>query len=138
MANRRQGERERLREAREENEKSSASSERRRMFVAYGAAGLIGLLLVAGIVALIVGSGGGSEDSAHINASSGSTNGLSPDDREGTPPPPVQVSNLKDAAEKAGCDLRMNLKDEGKPPLPTGSAAPEYKTSPPTSGNHVE
>ncbi len=41
-------------------------SERRRLYAVYGVAGLIGLLVVAGIVALIAGSGGGDERrSAH-------------------------------------------------------------------------
>jgi Protein of unknown function (DUF3105) len=138
MANRRQEERERLREAREEKEKTSATSERTRLLLGYGAAGLIGLLVVAGVVALIVNSGGDGGESAHINTSSGSTNGLSPDEREGTAPPAVQVTDLNEAARKAGCELRLKLKDEGRTHLPTGSAAPEYKTTPPTSGNHVE
>ena len=138
MANRREEERQRLREAREEKEKGAATSDRTRAMLAYGGAAVIGLLVVAGIVALIVGSGGGDSESAHINATSGSTNGLSPDDREGTVPPPVKVTNLDDAAKQAGCVVRLRLKDEGKTHLPTGSAAPEYKTSPPTSGNHVE
>ena len=138
MANRREEERERLRQAREEKERGATSSERTRLILGYGAAGLIGLLVVAGVVALIASSGGGDGEAAHINNASGETNGLSPDDREGTPPPPVKVSDLQDSAEQAGCDLRLGLKDEGGTHLPVGAAAPEYKTSPPTSGNHVE
>jgi hypothetical protein len=138
MANRRKEERERLRQAREEREKSSASSERTRLLIGYGAAILIGLLVVAGIVAVIVSSGGGGSGSSHINVESGASNELQPDDREGTPPPAVKVSNLQQAAKRAGCDVRLHLKDEGHTHLPAGSEAPEYKTNPPTSGNHVE
>lgn len=138
MANRREEERERLRQAREEKEKSATTSERTRLILGYGAAGLIGLLVVAGVVALIVSSGGGDGEAAHINNASGETNGLSPDDREGTEPPPVKVSDLEDAAKQADCVLRLELKDEGRTHLPVGTAAPEYKTIPPTSGNHVE
>jgi hypothetical protein len=138
MANRRQEERERLRQAREEREKTSASSERTRMLLAYGAAILIGLLVVAGIVIAVVSSGGGGGGGSHINVESGSSNDLQPDDRDGTAPPPVRVTNLQQAAKKAGCDVRLHLKDEGHTHLPVGSQAPEYKTNPPTSGNHVE
>ena len=138
MANRREEERERLRQAREEKEKSHAGSERKKQVIAYGLAGAIGLIVVAGIVAVIASSGGGGSGSSHINQQSGSTNGLQPDDREGTAPPPVKISNLKQAAKEAGCDLRLYLKDEGHTHLPAGSEAPEYETSPPTSGNHVE
>ncbi len=34
--------------------------------------------------------------------------------------------------------LRLELEDEGHNHIPNGSEAPEYKTNPPTSGNHVE
>ena len=45
---------------------------------------------------------------------------------------------LDQAAKQAGCVLRLKLKDEGHTHIPTGSEAPEYKTNPPTSGNHVD
>jgi hypothetical protein len=139
MANRRQEERERLREAREEKEKTHAGGERRRLMLAYGAAGLVGLLVIVGIVVAIASSGGDSGgDLSHINLESGSTNGVEPDDRQGTKPPALKVSNLKQAAKAADCDLRLKLKDEGHTHLATGTEAPDYKTNPPTSGNHVE
>ena len=139
MANRREEERERLRQARLDREKSHTSSERRRLVLGYVLAGLIGLAVVGGIVAVIASSGGsegGAE--AHINQESGSSNGLQPDDREGTQPPEAEVTNLKVAARKAGCDLQLRLKDEGHNHLPLDASAPDYKTDPPTSGNHVE
>jgi hypothetical protein len=140
MANRREEERARLREAREEREKKHTSTERRRLMIAYGVAGAIGVIVIAGIVAVIAssGGGGGGGESSHIDQQSGSTNGVQPDDREGTPPPAAQVIDLKQAAKEAGCDLRLHLKDEGHTHLRVGSEAPEYKTNPPTSGNHVE
>jgi len=49
-----------------------------------------------------------------------------------------KLAELKKAAKQAGCVLRLKLKDEGHTHIPAGSEAPEYKTSPPTSGNHVE
>jgi Protein of unknown function (DUF3105) len=139
MANRREEERQRLREAREQREKQHAGSERRRLMIGYGVAGIIGIAVLAGIVAIVVSASsdnGGGE--AHINQASGSTNGLQPDTREGTTPPPVKVANLQEAAKKANCDLRLNLKDEGHTHIPPTSPTPEYKTNPPTSGNHVE
>lgn len=139
MANRREEERERLRQARQERESSQESADRRRLFAVYGVAGLIGLLVVAGIVALIAGSGGGGGGGeAHINQASGSSNGVKPDERTGTPPPEVKVTDLKQAAKKAGCTLRLHLKDEGHEHISPTAATPDYKTNPPTSGNHVE
>ena len=142
MANRREEERERLRQVREERQSSRAKQAQRRLMLAYIGAGLVGLLVVAGIVVLIAssggGGGGGDTADAHIDQASGSTNGIEPDDRSGTTPPPTKVTNLKLAAKKAGCDLRLHLKDEGHHHLAPGSPTPHYGTNPPTSGNHVE
>jgi hypothetical protein len=138
VANRREEERERLRQARQERESSQEKADRRRLLAVYGVAALIGLLVVAGVVALIASSSGGGGGEAHINQGSGSTNGIEPDEREGTAPPKVKVTDLKQAAKQAGCDLRLKLKDEGHTHISPSSPTPNYKTSPPTSGNHVE
>lgn len=139
MANRREEERERLRQARQEREKKQSGSERRRLMIGYGVAGLVGLAVLAGIVAIIV-SAANKNDSgeAHIDQATGSTNGVQPDKRAGTKPEPVKVTNLKKAAKLADCDLRLHLKDEGHIHIPPTAATPEYGTNPPTSGNHVE
>lgn len=137
MANRREEERERLRQARAERESAQAKSEKRRMFLAYVAAGIIGLAVVVGIVA-VASSGGGGGGSAHLNVASGRTNGVEPDEREGTEVAAAKQTDLEKAAKKADCVLRLKLKDEGKTHLPPTAPAPDYKTSPPTSGNHVE
>jgi Protein of unknown function (DUF3105) len=138
VANRREEERERLRQARQERESGEAKSDKRRLLVVYGGAGLIGLLVVAGIVATIASSGGGASGESHINQASGSTNGVKPDDRSGTAPPEAKVTDLKQAAKQAGCTLRLKLKDEGHNHIAPTAPAPDYKTNPPTSGNHVE
>jgi hypothetical protein len=139
MANRRDEERERLRQARQERESKQAGSEKRRLMIGYGVAGVVGLAVVIGIVAVIV-SAANKNDSgeSHIDQQSGSTNGVQPDTRSGTTPPPVKVSDLKKAAKKANCDLRLHLKEEGHEHIPPTSPTPEYETNPPTSGNHVE
>jgi hypothetical protein len=139
MANRREEERERLRQARQEREKKQSGSERRRLMIGYGAAGLVGLAVLAGIVAIVLSAANKNNGGdAHINQASGSTNGVQPDERSGTTPPAVKVTNLKKAAKMAGCDLRLKLPDEGHNHIPPTAPTPEYKTNPPTSGNHVE
>jgi hypothetical protein len=138
MANRREEERERLREAREAQEKSHTSSERKRLMLGYGAAGVIGLIVVAGIVALVVGSGGGDSGKSHLNLQSGSTNGIKPDVRDGTVVKVSANASAKAAAKAAGCKIELQLKDEGHTHLKPGTEAPKYETNPPTSGNHVE
>jgi hypothetical protein len=138
MANRRE-ERERLRQARLEREQEQTRSQRSRLFVGYAIAGVIGLVVIAGIVVLVSSSGGGgSGGGAHINQVSGSTNGVQPDERSGPKPKPVKVANLKQAAKQAGCTLRLHLPEEGHTHIAPGSPTPHYKTNPPTSGNHVE
>jgi Protein of unknown function (DUF3105) len=139
MANRREEERERLRQAREERERKKAGSDRRRLMIGYGLAGVVGLIVVVGIVVAIVSASGKNDSgSAHINQGSGSTNGIQPDEREGTSVPPVKVTDLKEAAKKADCDLRLNLPNEGHTHIPPTAPTPSYGTNPPTSGNHVE
>jgi uncharacterized protein DUF3105 len=138
VANRREEERERLRQARQERESSQAKSERRRLFVAYVVAGVIGLAVVAGIVIAAAGGGGNGSGEAHIVQATGSTNGVEPDEREGTDLPAAKVTNLEEAADRAGCTLRLGLKDEGHEHLPPNAPTPDYKTNPPTSGKHAE
>jgi hypothetical protein len=141
MASRKE-EREALRQRRLEKEAEQSSSDRKRLTIAYGV-GAVAVLVVAVVAVVLASSGGGSSNAggeAHINlnASFGSTNGYEPDNRVGTPPPAVKVSDLKTAAKQAGCTLRLKLKDEGHEHIPPSSPAPNYKTNPPTSGAHVE
>jgi hypothetical protein len=142
MASRKE-EREALRQRRLEKEAAASSSDRKRLTIAYGVGAVV--VAVAAVVIIILASGGGSGSSggggeSHINlsASYGSTNGVQPDEREGIAPPAAKVSNLQTAAEKAGCVLKLRLKNEGKEHIPPGSPEPKYETNPPTSGNHVE
>ncbi|HEX3174405.1 MAG TPA: DUF3105 domain-containing protein [Solirubrobacterales bacterium] len=138
MANRREEERQRLREAREERESAQAKSGKRRLVTVYAIAAVIGLAVVGGIVAVVASSGGSSGGESHINQASGSTNGIEPDEREGTAPPAVATVKLQEAAKKADCTLRLGLKDEGHTHISPTAQTPDYKTSPPTSGNHAE
>jgi len=72
---------------------------------------------------------------AHIQFASGTCAKLLTDNREGTPPPSVELTDLSEAAKAANCVLRENLPDEGNSHVPdTDEVA--YRTNPPTSGNH--
>jgi len=137
-----QSDRDKRREERIEAEGGDASSNRNRLILGYGVAAVV--VLAIAVVVFILASGGDGdgapEGDAHINlnASIGSTNGVEPDSRAGTAPPPVRVADLAAAAERAGCVLHLKLKDEGHEHIPAGSPPPDYKTNPPTSGAHVE
>jgi len=137
-------ERERLREERIAAEEAEESSGRNRLVIGYAIASTV-VLAVAVLVFVLVsgggdGSSGGDSGGAHINPNQqmGSTNGVDPDERDGIVPARTKVFDLDEAAKKAGCDVRLKLKDEGNSHIPPDSAEPQYGTDPPTSGNHVE
>jgi hypothetical protein len=135
-------EREKRRQERIEAESADAGSNRNRLIVGYAIASTV-VLAIAVVVFVLAGgddSSAAPEGDAHINlnASIGSTNGVEPDSRAGTVPAAVEVTDLRAAARKAGCDLRLGLRDEGNSHIPQGSPEPNYKTNPPTSGDHVE
>jgi len=134
-------ERDKLRQERIDAEQRESRSGNSRLILAY-AIGSTVVLAIAVLVFILAtgGDSGGGKGDAHINVNAqfGSTNGVQPDEREGIPPPPVKVTDLQQAAKRAGCKLELHLEDEGHEHIPKGSPTPKYKTSPPTSGNHVE
>jgi hypothetical protein len=139
MATRKE-EKERRRAERVAAERAEADAARRRLILGYAVAGVLTAAVLAGIVVVIAGSGGGGASfpaNAHINIATGNDNGYEPDAREGTPPPPLQQADLNTAASAAGCDLQLNLPDEGNGHLPPDAPEPNYQTNPPTSGNHA-
>jgi hypothetical protein len=135
-------ERDKLRQERIEAEQRESRGGNSRLILAYAIGSTVVLAIAVLVFILATGgsdSGGGKGD-AHINVNTemGSTNGVKPDEREGIPPPPVKVTNLQQAAKRAGCKLKLQLEDEGHEHIPKNSPTPKYKTNPPTSGNHVE
>jgi Protein of unknown function (DUF3105) len=74
-------------------------------------------------------------EAAHISEDTGEFEGLDPDCREGTPPSPVETADLEAAADAAGCELQLDLRDEGNTHI-APSKTPSYDTAPPTSGDH--
>ena len=141
MANRRE-EKERLRQQRLAAERRESKEGRRRLLVGYVIAGLLAAAVIVGIGIVIASGGGGGEseqvaasaENAHIDPTSGIT--VEPDEREGTEPLPVQQARLEPAAAQAGCELKLNLRDEGADHLAGNEDPPKYGTNPPTSGDH--
>lgn len=138
-------EREQRRAARIEAEKREAAAERRRLLLGYAVAGVLTLAVIVGIV-IVIGSGGsdgGEPDrgdfpaEAHIEPLSGSVNDFEPDGRTGTPPPEIEQGDLEVAAEEANCELDLDLEDEGNTHIRANEEVPDYKTVPPTSGDHI-
>jgi hypothetical protein len=124
----RQEEKERRRQERLEAEQAEArrASRRKRMQLAFG--GLLALAAIAGIVVVVlVGTGGSGGDGKPTRAS----------DSTSTAKLPVQqVSDIKKAAADAGCTLN-NPPFEGANHAQKDFKPSDYKTNPPTSGNHT-
>jgi Protein of unknown function (DUF3105) len=137
MSSRRE-EKERLRAQRLAAEQAAASTGHRRLIAGYVVAGALALAVVAGLVVVITSGGGSAAADACKNAhiqNTGSFAGMTPDCRSGTPPPPIQFADLQISAQKAGCQLRLNLPNEGNTHVPNSTPV-HYGTVPPTSGNH--
>jgi hypothetical protein len=135
----RKEEKERLRQQRLAAERAAASSGRARLYAGYAVAGVLTLAVLAGLVVVIAsgGSDGGVDacSEAHIKNSGGTFRGLEPDCREGTAPPQIKVADLQLSAQQAGCELKLDLPEEGNTHVPNSEPV-KYKTEPPTSGNH--
>jgi Protein of unknown function (DUF3105) len=138
MSSRRE-EKERLRAQRLATEQAAGSGAKRRLYAGYAVAGLLAAAVLAGLVVVIAGGSSdngasGACSNAHIQ-NTGSFSGLEPDCREGTPPPPIQFADLQVSAQKANCELKLDLPDEGNTHVPDSTSV-QYRTVPPTSGNH--
>jgi hypothetical protein len=120
-----------------EKHRHNSSTSRPRLLVAYGLVGLVVLAAVIGI-SVIFSTSSSNRGDAHINQATGSTNGLQPENRLGSRVPSLTEPSLATAARLADCELRLNLTDEGHRHLPPSAPTPKYRTSPPTSGDHVE
>ena len=124
----RQEEKERRRQERLAQEQAEARSagRRKRLQLAFG--GVLALALVAGIVLAVVlstGSGGGDGPTQPGDSTTAAVK------------LPVQaVSDIEDAAKAASCKL-TNPAFEGTTHETKAFKASDYKTNPPTSGNHA-
>jgi hypothetical protein len=125
-------------------EQAAAAAERRRLLLGYVVAGALSLAVVVGLV-IVFTSGGSDEpqvggkdipEEAHIQVNSGFLHEVTPDGRTGTPPPELQQGDLETAAREAGCELQLDVEDEGSTHITRESEIPDYGTNPPTSGNH--
>ncbi len=139
MASRKE-EKERLRKERLAAETKARSSDRQRLILAYVGAGiLVAIIATAAIIALVKSTGSeDTSDSPNVSTLYGvwDQDELDADDREGTEPPAVRNGDLTGAARVAGCTLDDDLEDEGSTHFSDLDKKVEYKTNPPTSGDH--
>jgi hypothetical protein len=122
----RQEEKERRRQERLEREQAEArrAARRKRMQLAFG--GLLGLAVIAGIVvAVLIGTGGDSKGPSSVQKTAANVK-----------LPQQQTSDIKAAAKAAGCTL-ANPPFEGATHEQKTFKPSDYRTNPPTSGNHT-
>jgi Protein of unknown function (DUF3105) len=125
----RQEEKQRRREerlAKEQAEKARAAR-RQRMQLALGA--VAGIAAIAVVVLLLTGGLAGGGDDGGDDA------GAQPQAASNVTLPEQQIGDLQQAAEAAGCKLG-NPEIEGSTHESRQFSASDYKTNPPTSGNH--
>ena len=141
MASRKE-EKERLRAGRLEKERTDVRDAQRWFWLRRLVAGAITAAVIAGIVVAIIGtSGGDSAGGDGAGASIDPTTGvvfenLEPDNRTGTALPVLASGSLDNAAEAAKCTVERDLRDEGAEHLSPDAPIPNYRTNPPSSGNH--
>jgi hypothetical protein len=124
----RQEEKQRRREerlAREQAEKARAAR-RQRMRLALGA--VAGVAAVAALVLVVSGALGGDGDG-------GDDGGSQPQAASNVTLPEQKIGDLQQAAKAAGCKV-ANPEIEGSQHEQREFSASDYKTNPPTSGNH--
>jgi hypothetical protein len=127
MTSRRE-EKDQRRAARLAAEQAHAEQAKRRRLYSIVVGGVLALAAVAAIVAVAATGGGDSTGQPNdLPAAEKSFEGAST-------PPPQQDTNLFAVAREAGCVLR-NPVIEGRTHIPPDQKV-EYKTNPPTSGNH--
>jgi hypothetical protein len=122
----RQEEKERRKRERQEREAAESASvaRRKRMQVVFGG-GLAAVAVVAVILVVVVFAGGGDSEDPAAKLPEGAA-----------AIPAQQISDIKKAAEAAGCTLKEKLPNEGAGHIEKTFKASDYKQNPPTSGNH--
>ncbi len=146
----RQEQKEKLRAERLTAEQAEAAADRRRLLVGYLIAGLLSVAVIVGIVLVIVGGGDGDNGSsakrsdgtpadaaaAGFDSRTGVDAGIPLDDRTGPEPGEPISLNLPNSTKDAGCELKLNLADEGSDHFDDENKDPGWETNPPSSGDH--
>ena len=123
----RQEEKEARRKERIERERKDAAASARRKRLQLVGGGLLGLVAIAAVVvAILAASGGGDDEQEAAAPAAGSAAAQLPEQ---------QTTDMAAAAKAAGCTL-TNPAYEGASHEQKDFTASDYKTNPPTSGNH--
>jgi hypothetical protein len=123
----RQEEKQRRREERLAREQAEKARAARRQRIRFALAGVAGLAVIAVVVLLVSGTAGGGDDDGD--------SGTQPQAASDVTLPEQQIGDLDEAAKAAGCKL-ANPEIEGATHEDRTFTEKDYKTNPPTSGNH--
>jgi hypothetical protein len=123
----RQEQKEARRKERLERERKEAAAAARRKRVQLAGGALLGLAVIAAVVLAVVVGLGGDDDSGPQAAQ--------PSEQAAAELPAQETSDYEEAAEAAGCTL-ANPEFEGASHDEKDFKASDYRTNPPTSGNH--
>jgi hypothetical protein len=125
----RQEQKETRRRERLERERSEAAVAARRRRLQLAAGVLLGLAALAGVIIAVVVGLGGSNDEKEASAPQSAA-------KSGASLPKPQITDYQEAAKAAGCTL-ANPPYEGAQHEDKNFKGSDYKTNPPTSGNHT-
>ncbi len=118
----RQEEKEQRKRERLERERAAAQAAKRKRLAQMVGGAIVVLAVLAGVVFAATNSGGGDD-------------GPSSSSDSGVPIPSQREDDLEKAVMAAGCTLKA-FPDEGQQHVSDALTAKDYKTNPPTSGNH--
>jgi hypothetical protein len=124
----RKEQKEALRAERERREAEAAAGERRKRMMGFGVAGALVAAALAALVVVVLASGGGDK------GGSGRSAAPAGDKFVNAPIPATKATNLEAAAKAAECKVEQHP-TEGQKHV---SGHVDYKTNPPSSGNHFE
>lgn len=124
----RKEQKEALRAERERREAEAAAGERRKRMMGFGVAGALAAAAIVAVAVAVLASGG--------SDSGGSGKSAAPQGEKfvNAPIPATQATNLEAAAKAAKCEVAQHP-SEGRSHV---SGHVDYKTNPPSSGNHFE
>jgi hypothetical protein len=126
MASRKE-QKEKLRKERIERERAAAAAAARRRRMGYIVAGALVTAVVVAVVAIAFASGGSDSGGSKSSAGSWPSGSI----------PKQKITDLTAAVKAAGCTYK-NEKIEGRQHTGSPKQRVNYKTQPPTSGNHYQ
>lgn len=130
MASRKE-EKARLRAEREAREAEEHKAAERKQRLQWAGGGLLVAAAVAAVAVVLVAGGGDSDGGSDVKPADESA-----ETTRAAKPPTARITDMAQAAKQAKCTVRTGLPIEGESHEDRDFKPSDYKTNPPTSGNH--